>query len=410
MCCLLTCGVVPSFATASASWKVSCPVCRRENVVKIEGAKSSASLSALEAAKRMPRNYALVDAIEVAAQAAPAAAASVASAGQQPPLRCIIPGCSNPVTHFCATKCKEQCDKHERDGHAAASGFADHIRGLIADKAAQLAAQERKDHDEVIAVAAQGVRKAVLEQQEITIREVKAKMQAADVELVKQRKGQPNILSGHRACKKHECSCDCVHVCVDVAVEVASQRASIADLKAMIPVLERDLMSYEQLSQASEASVKAAQEACKAKSIDLQAECDALSSLSAEETLKQMDRFSQLGSKALSDASAQLETTLQDGIRVCQPSPLLQLVRQAHTPSLLPSLAAPQQAGLARFLGNVPLVGTQARRLHRSSINLARAKLTLSSVVLIGVRPCAGCRLERHCCSRPRAMDTTRQI
>ena len=176
------CWFVVLVCCCSASWKVRCPECRRETVVKIEGVKTSASLSALEAVKRMPRNYALVQACATRAQRVSAA------------VRCVIPGCANPVTHFCVTKCKDQCVKHERDCHAAASGFADHVRVPIADKAAHIAAQEQKDLEEVLAVAAKAAAaeatRELLMPHTAKIREVKANVQAADAELAKQRAGQ----------------------------------------------------------------------------------------------------------------------------------------------------------------------------------------------------------------------------
>ena len=149
-----------------------------------------------------------------------------------------------------------------------------------------------------------------------------------------------------------------VRVCVDVAVEVASQRASIADLKAMIPVLERGLMSSEQLSLANDVTVKAAQEACRVKSSALQAECDALSSLSAEETLKQKDKFAQVDYKPLSEASTQLQQALENATIAPQPSPLIECVRRIIAPVLLPSLDAAQRFFLTRFLVDIPLVSS----------------------------------------------------
>ena len=161
-------------------WEVSCSECHDDEptVVKIKGVKPAADLTALQVAKRMPSNYALVR----ATRAQLAAGAKI--------LRCAIPGCVNPVTHFCVTKCKELCTKHERDGHAAAGGFAGHVRVPIAGKAAHLAAQERKDRAELLAVVeAQEVRE-LLEPHAATIQVVKAELQAAEAQLAKQRKGQ----------------------------------------------------------------------------------------------------------------------------------------------------------------------------------------------------------------------------
>ena len=154
-----------------------CPECKDGELVTIRiKDEDIAELSVpLQVAKRMPLNYALVRATR---------AQQVSSA-----VRCIISGCMEPVTHFCLTKCKDQCAKHERDGHAAASGFADHVRVPIAHKAAHLEAQEQKVCKEVVEVVAKELRK-LLQPHAAAIQDVRAAVDTAEVQLAKRRKGQ----------------------------------------------------------------------------------------------------------------------------------------------------------------------------------------------------------------------------
>ena len=126
------------------------------------GAGAAAGLSALEAAKHVPLNHALVDTTKANEQQQQRfqqqqAAAVAAAAAAQPTLACMWPACKAPVTHFCTTKCGDQCRQHEAELHAESIGFGNHVRIPIADKAAQL----RKDRDEVFADAAQRVQKSL---------------------------------------------------------------------------------------------------------------------------------------------------------------------------------------------------------------------------------------------------------
>ena len=160
-------------------------------MVRIKGVAPAAHLTALQVAMRMRIDFELVDGIRAATRAQlslPSPAAASSHLAPQPP-RCIIPGCNQLATHFCATMCKEQCAKHERDGHAWSGKFAGHTRGLLADKAALVAAKERQDLEEMCADAADEWRKS-LEPHATKIREKQEQVQALKDQTLEKRTSQ----------------------------------------------------------------------------------------------------------------------------------------------------------------------------------------------------------------------------
>ena len=153
------------------------------------------------------------------------------------------------------------------------------------------------------------------------------------------------------------------YVCVDVDAFVSAQQTAIAQLLAMIPVLRSDLANFIKFDQSNNATVKAAQETCRAKLIALQVECDALRALTVEQTLAQKDRFEQLDDKTKA-AWAQLKQEMQRSAFGLQPHPLLQWISQIHAYTFLRSLAAPQRAYLTGLLGGgIPLVSSVNSKL-----------------------------------------------
>ena len=379
---LCVCCVV---VAASSAWKVRCPLCpftMHPPVVKIQGTKPSTKLSALEVAKLMPISHALVQATRAASAAAaappppaprvqPYVAPYVAPPSpvviQQSAPKCMWPGCKDAVTHFCVTKCGDQCRKHEAEGHAAAGGFGGHIRLTVQ----QRAAQQLKDKQEAIESMAQGVRKS-LTPLKTTLAKAQTTQQRAEAHRLKMQhhSQQPHsraslnwlrsIDGTHVGLFLFACRCRCRLSLpgAKAKAEVAAEEAAIQQLEASLPMLRRNLAQRVAAAKQREVDLETAYGTGKSNIDTAKAECDRLSALSAEQTLTQKDKFTQLDSKVqeLADASTRLQAAIEVGPVTSLQHPLIQAVIQMHTPAILSSLAASPRAHLTGYLGDIPLV------------------------------------------------------
>ena len=204
-------------------------------------------------------------------------------------------------------------------------------------------------------------------------------------------------------CCRAYCACT-----AEMETKIASQRASIADLKAVAGALERDLVRVESALQSSE--FKSATDTCRRALAAKQAECNQLSLLSAEETVKQQSKFEQLDSRSIAQLQQQFQEACRKDIPSLEPHALIQQVRRIIAPVLLSSLTAPQQADLKRVLGDVPLVSS-SRTVSRTLAAVAtRLEFELEWLIsfrfAVHRRNC--CRPELSCCASHHAMDTTR--